>query len=257
MAYRSAQLLSLSSGFSQSFSHSVIQPPLGFPSERSAGKLFWSLWAQSLPAGVGARAGQLGGSSPAECFGPQASAVKRKPGVGWGVEIICITSGRGTERGRAWSCKVQGGCRHPGCSEHPARGSPLCSCRDEACGKPSPAPQKCLDPSPRPHPACPTIPILLTKDHCTSVPQSHASWDPGTLWPSYSSMLRLVLLLLVLHVRLVVGRIHLVKSPGAGHGGDVIFGATGPMGFSLWEIPSLVTARCCGWRRAHGGGLWG
>ena len=101
MAYRSAQLLSLSSGFSQSFSHSVIQPPLGFPSERSAGKLFWSLWAQSLPAGVGARAGQLGGSSPAECFGPQASAVKRKPGVGWGVEIICITSGRGTERGRA------------------------------------------------------------------------------------------------------------------------------------------------------------
>lgn len=69
-----------------SSSCSIIQPPLGFPSERSVEKLFWSLWAQSLPAGVRASAEQLGGSSPAECLGPQASAVEGK-GCGEGNQL--------------------------------------------------------------------------------------------------------------------------------------------------------------------------
>lgn len=105
---------------------------------------------------------------------------------------------------------MQGGYRHPGCSQHPSSRSPLCSYMDEACGKASPAPQKWPDPSPWPHPMCPTVPTLLTKHLPISVPQSHVS-DPRTPCPGNFPILRLVLLLLVLHVRLVVGRMHLAS----------------------------------------------
>lgn len=91
----------------------------------------------------------------------------------------------------------------------------------------------------------------------TIISLSRRATCPGTPCPGYSPTLRLVLLLLVLHVRLVVGRMCPAKGLGTGHGGDGIFGATGPMGSSLREISSLVTTHCCGWRRACGGGLWG
>lgn len=73
---------------------------------------------------------------------------------------------------------MQGGCRHHGCSQHLASRSLLCSCKDEAYGKASPAPQKWPDPSLWHHPTCPTAPILLTKHHRISVPQSHVPWEP-------------------------------------------------------------------------------
>lgn len=59
--------------------HSIIHSPLGFPSERSTGKLFWSFIGLN-PSPPGSEPEQCGSVGPAqpECFGLQASAVKGK-----------------------------------------------------------------------------------------------------------------------------------------------------------------------------------
>lgn len=81
--------------------------------------------------------------------------------------------------------------------------------------------------------ACGTIQPVLPHPSClqsTIVSLSPRAMCPGNPCPGYSPTLRLIL---VLPVRLVVRRMGLAKGPRTCHGGDVIFGAAGPMGPSL------------------------